>query len=80
MVAIEPYPTIGGDELYLDPVTFRRNHHDEIVCKIIDETPVGTKDTPAPRPMLSHTLDYNLTYRGARLVDGECKLTTKNIR
>ena len=38
---------------------------------------MGTKDTPAPRPTHSHTHDFNLIYRGARLVDGECKLTAK---
>ena len=75
--AMEPHPGIGGDELYLDPVTFRRDHHDQSVRKIFDQVLVGTKDTPAQRPTCSHTHDFNLTYRGARLVDDECKLTAK---
>ena len=75
--AREPRPAIRGDELYLHPVTFRRHHHDQSVCKIFDEILVGTKDTLAPRQTCSHTHDFNLTYRGARLVDGECKLTEK---
>ena len=28
---------------------------------------------PAPRPMRAHTFDFNLSFRGARLLDGECK-------
>ena len=75
--AMEPRPAIWGDELYLDHVTFRKDHHDQTVCKIFDEVLVGTKDTPSPRLTHSHTYNFNLTYRGARLVDGQCKLTTK---
>ena len=75
--AMEPHPGIRGDELYMDPVMFRRDHHDQSVRKIFDEVLVGTKDTPALRPTRSHTHNFNLTYRGARLVDGECKLTAK---
>ena len=75
--AIEPRPAIGGDELYLDHVTFRMDHHDQTVRKIFDEVLVGTKDTPSPRLTHSHTYNFNLTYRGARLVDGQCKLTAK---
>ena len=75
--AMEPHPAIGGDELYLDHVTFKKDHHDQTVCKIFGEVLVGTKDTPSPRPTRSHTYDFNLTYRGARLVDGQCKLTAK---
>ena len=75
--AREPRLAIGGDELYRDPMTFRRDHYDETVCKIFDEALLGTPDTPALRPTHSHTHDFNLTYRGARLVDGECKLMAK---
>ena len=53
--AMEPCPGIGGDELYMDLVTFRRDHYDQSVHKIFDEVLVGTKDTPAPRPTHSHT-------------------------
>ena len=28
---------------------------------------------PAPRPMRAHTFDFNLSFHGARLLDGECK-------
>ena len=75
--AMEPRPGIRGDDLYMDPVTFRRDHHDQSVRKIFDEVLVGTKDTPALTPTRFHTHDFNLTYRGARLMDGECKLNTK---
>ena len=30
---------------------------------------------PAPRPMRAHTFDFNLSYHGACLLDGECKVT-----
>ena len=38
----------------------------------MDKT-LPTCHAPAPRPTHSHTFDFNLTYCGARLVDGECK-------
>ena len=38
----------------------------------MDKT-LPTCHAPAPRPTRSHTFDFNLTYCGARLVDGECK-------
>ena len=28
---------------------------------------------PAPRPMRAHTFDFNLSFCGACLLDGECK-------
>ena len=31
--------------------------------------------TPAPRPTRAHTFDFNLSFCGARLLDGECKAT-----
>ena len=75
--AIEPRPAIGGGELFLDDVTFKKNHHGQTVHKLFDEVLVGTKDTPCPIPTHSDTNNFNLTNRGARLVDGQCNLTAK---
>ena len=38
----------------------------------MDKT-LPTCHAPAPRPTCSHTFNFNLTYCGARLVEGECK-------
>jgi len=73
--SFEPRQVITGDELYLDPVKFRRDHHDKKVRQIMDEKVIGI-DAPAPRPTRAHTFDFNLTHAGARLLDGECKLTS----
>ena len=35
-------------------------------------------DAPVPRPTCVHTFDFNLTYGGARLIDGECKGTASD--
>ena len=75
--AIEPRLVVGGEELYLDHTRFRRDHHDEKVREIFDEKLV-TCAAPAPRPTRAHTFDFNLTYKGARLIDGECKLAAKS--
>ena len=62
----------GAEELYLDHLKFRSDHHDAKVREIMDRELPEVK-APAPRPMQGHTFDFNLTYRGARLLDGECK-------
>ena len=64
----------GEDCNYLDHATFHWNRHDDKVREIFDEK-VGGYSCPAPRPMRAHTLDFNLSFRGARLIDGECKDT-----
>ena len=46
--------------------------------KIFLETVPGYPDAPAPRPTRAHTFDFNCTYQGARLLDGECKATASN--
>ena len=77
MAAIESHQNIGGDELYLDPLTFRRDHHDEIIGKIMDEALVGTKIVPARDQCVPTLSTSEVTYRGARLVDGKCKPMAK---
>ena len=66
----------GAEELYLDHMKFRGEHHDAKVREIMsrelerDQAPVPA---PVPRPTRAHTFDFNLSYKGARLLDGECK-------
>ena len=67
---------MGNLEVYLNLDTFRRDHHADKVKKLFEETVPGYPHTPAPRPMRSHTFDFNCTYEGACLVDGECKAST----
>ena len=62
----------GAEELYLDHLKFRSDHHDAKVREIMDRELPEVK-APAPRPTWGHTFDFNLTYRGAHLLDGECK-------
>ena len=64
----------GEDCNYLDHATFRWNRHDDKVREIFNEKVEGYS-CPAPRPMRAHTFDFNLSFRGARLIDGECKDT-----
>ena len=70
--AIEPLVVTGGVQNYLNHGTFMRDKHAERVRTIMDRT-LPTYQVPIPRPTRSHTFDFNLTYAGARLIDGECK-------
>ena len=62
----------GVEELYLDHLKFRSEHHDAKVRAIMDREMEEVK-APVPRPTKAHTFDFNLSYKGARLLDGECK-------
>ena len=63
---------MGTEELYLDHLKFRSEHHDAKICQIMDRELENIK-APAPRPMRAHTFDFNLSFHGAHLLDGECK-------
>ena len=70
--AIEPLVVTGGKQTYLNHGNFIRFKHAAKVIAIMDKK-LPTCDAPAPRPTQSHTFYFNLTYCGARLIDGECK-------
>ena len=67
---IEPCQIIGGEHLYLDPVTFRKYHYTRKVHERMDKKLVSI-NVPC-----ACAFDFRLTYCDARLIDGECKLTT----
>ena len=53
---------------------FRGEHHDIKVHEIMSrELPLHK--APVPRPTRAHTFDFNMSYNGAHLLDGECKGT-----
>ena len=58
--------------------TFRKEKHAELVRQIFSETVPGYPDAPSSRPTRAHTFDFNCTYQGARLLDGECKASASN--
>ena len=62
----------GVEELYLDHLKFRSEHHDAKVRAIMDREMAEVK-APVPRPMRAHMFDFNLSYKGACLLDGVCK-------
>ena len=62
----------GAEHLYLDHMRFRANHHDVKVREIIGRELEDVK-APVTRPTRAHTFDFNMSYKGARLLDGECK-------
>ena len=62
----------GVEELYLDHLKFRSEHHDAKVRAIMDREMAEVK-APVPRPTRANTFDFSLSYKGARLLDGECK-------
>ena len=64
---------MGNLEVYLNLDIFRRDNHAAKVRELFEETVPGYPHAPAPRPTKAHTFDFNCTYRGARLLDGECK-------
>ena len=73
MCSVVEQKVLGNMETYLNLDTFRKEKHFEVVKKIFAETVPGFPDAPAPRPTRAHTFDFNCTYEGARLLDGECK-------
>ena len=63
----------GAEVLYLDHMKFRSNHHYNKVREIMNGELPNVK-APVPRPIRALTFDFNLTFVGASLLDGECKL------
>ena len=64
---------MGNLEVYLNLDIFRRDNHAAKVKQLFEETVPGYPHAPAPRPMRAHTFDFNCTYNGACILDGECK-------
>ena len=74
MSAKERSVVTGAEEVYLDHMKFRGKHHDAKVREIMSRE-LERHKAPVPRPTRAHTFDFNLSYKGARLLDGECKGT-----
>ena len=70
--AVERCMIIGRQESYLNHIKFRTQNHAEKVRKTFDEK-IPDLNAPIPCPTWAHTMDFNCTYMGARLIDGECK-------
>ena len=64
---------MGNLEVYLNLDIFRRDNHAARVKELFEETVPGYPHAPASRPTKAHTFDFNCTYRGACILDGECK-------
>ena len=64
---------MGNLEVYLNLDIFQRDNHAAKVKQLFEETVPGYPHAPAPRPMRAHTFDFNCTYNGACILDGECK-------
>ena len=67
---------MGNLEVYLNLDIFQRDNHAAKVKQLFEETVPGYPHTPAPRSMRSHTFDFNCTYNGTCILDGECKAST----
>ena len=74
--AVEPQMVIGGSEPYLNHIRFRKDNHAQKVRKLFDQK-MENLNAPVPRPTRAHTYDFNCTYMGVRLIDGECKGDSK---
>ena len=74
--AIEQRLVIGGKESYLNHIKFVKDNHAEKIRKIFDEK-MADIDAPVPHPTRAHTYDFNCTYMGVCLIDGECKGESK---
>ena len=64
---------MGNLEVYLNLDIFQRDNHAAKVKKMFEETVPGYPHAPVPRPTRAHTFDFNCTYHGAHILDGECK-------
>ena len=73
MCSVVEQKVLGNVEAYLSIDEFRQEKHGDLVKELFSETVPGYPDAPAPRPTRAHTFDFNCTYQGARLLDGECK-------
>ena len=69
---IEHSPITGSRRLYLDHGNFHKNKHNKKVKEVFSRTAANTQ-YPFPRPVQGNTVDFAITYRGAHLLDGECK-------
>ena len=67
---------ISGKESYLNHIKFVKDNHAEKIRKTFDEK-MADIDAPVPCPTQAHTYDFNCTYMGVRLIDGECKGESK---
>ena len=74
--AIEKRLVISGEESYLNHIKFVKDNHAEKIRKIFVEK-MANIDAPFPCPTRAHTYDFNCTYMGAHLIDGECKGESK---
>ena len=70
---------MGNLEVYLNLDIFRRDNHAARVKELFEETVPGYPHAPVPRPTKAHTFDFNCTYCGARILDGECKASTMKV-
>ena len=73
MCSVVEEKVLGNVEAYLSIDTFRQEKHGDLVKELFLETVPGYPDASAPRPTRAHTFDFQCTYQGARLLDGECK-------
>ena len=64
----------GPKRSYLDHGNFCKSKHYEQVKEVFSRTAANT-EYPFPRPVWGNTVDFEITYRGAHLLDGECKST-----
>ena len=62
---------MGNLEVYLNLDIFRRDNHAARVKELFEETVPGYPPAPDPRPTKAHTFDFNCTYHGACILDGE---------
>ena len=74
--AIEKRLVTGGEESYLNHIKFVKDNHAEKIRQIFDEK-MANIDAPVPHPTRAHNYDFNCTYMGAHLIDGECKGDSK---
>ena len=72
MSQIEHSQITGSRRSYLDHTNFHKNRHNIKVKEIFNRKIANTED-PFPRPVWGNTVDFAITYRGAHLLDGECK-------
>ena len=56
----------------MDHRNFCKNKHCEQVKEVFSRTTADT-EYPFPRPVQGNTVDFAITYKGANLLDGECK-------
>ena len=70
---------MGNLEVYLNLDIFLRDNHAAKVKKLFEKIVPGYPHAPAPRPTRAHTFDFNCTYNGACILDGECKASTTKV-